>query len=340
MNLIIATPLLGRSVSGNRITAYRWAALLRSLGHTAEVVPVDEFPRRPDRFDGLIALHAVKSHGAIDRWARECPGRPLAVCLTGTDLHTDLRRPDSEPGQQALKSLDRANRIILLEPRGRRHLADRHQHKSLVIFQSARPLSAPPQPVADRFVVTVVGHLRDVKDPFRTEIASRQLPAASRICVVHIGMAMQPGLAEEAVGRQGENSRYHWQGELNHAATRRWLAGSQLTVISSRQEGAPSVISEAVVDGIPVLATRIDGCVGLLGEDYPGLFEVGESRELAGLLSRCENDPAFYRGLQAALGQRAGWFAPARERESLRQLLVDLVSPPTGPAGRSGPPDG
>jgi hypothetical protein len=34
-------------------------------------------------------------------------------------------------------------------------------------------------------------------------------------------------------------------------------------------EGGANVISEAIVDGIPVIASRIDGSVGLLGAEYP-----------------------------------------------------------------------
>jgi len=41
------------------------------------------------------------------------------------------------------------------------------------------------------------------------------------------------------------------------------------------------VIIEALASGTPVLASRIDGNLGLLGDDYAGVFEPGEATGLA-----------------------------------------------------------
>ena len=56
-------------------------------------------------------------------------------------------------------------------------------------------------------------------------------------------------------------------------------------VLSSLSEGGANVISEAVAAGVPVLASRIDGSVGLL-DDYPGYFPVRDTAALARLLER------------------------------------------------------
>ena len=53
------------------------------------------------------------------------------------------------------------------------------------------------------------------------------------------------------------------------------------------------MISEAAVAGVPVLASRMDGNVGLLGADYPGYFPVGDTEALARLLERLEREPRF-----------------------------------------------
>ena len=64
-------------------------------------------------------------------------------------------------------------------------------------------------------------------------------------------------------------------------------------VLSSRSEGGANVISEAIVAGVPILASRMDGNVGLLGADYPGYFPVGDTQALARLLWRIEADAPF-----------------------------------------------
>ena len=95
-------------------------------------------------------------------------------------------------------------------------------------------------------------------------------------------------------------------------------------VISSLSEGGANVISEAAVAGVPVLASRIDGNVGLLGADYPGYFPVGNTEALARLLKRLEGDPHFVARLDQALARRAPLFRPEREIAAWRRLLAGL----------------
>ena len=71
------------------------------------------------------------------------------------------------------------------------------------------------------------------------------------------------------------------------------IASSRLMVMSSLFEGGARVVGEAMVHGTPVISSRIDGVVGLLGDDYPGYFLPGDTAELAALLNRFETDPGF-----------------------------------------------
>lgn len=84
------------------------------------------------------------------------------------------------------------------------------------------------------------------------------------------------------------------------------------------------MISEAIVAGTPVVASRIAGNVGLLGETYPGYFDVGDTRELARLLWRAETDAAFLQILAEHVNGLAGMFAPAAEQQAWRALLAEL----------------
>jgi glycosyltransferase involved in cell wall biosynthesis len=167
--------------------------------------------------------------------------------------------------------------------------------------------------------------LRKVKDPFRAALAARRLPVSSRIRILQAGTAMEPALARRARAVAHGNPRYRWLGGLPRARARRRLAGSRLLVLSSRMEGGANVISEAVVDAVPVLASRIPGSVGLLGTDYPGYFPVGDTAALGRLLRRAERDPRFYRRLKTWCARLAPRFRPARERAAWRKLLGELA---------------
>jgi glycosyltransferase involved in cell wall biosynthesis len=80
-----------------------------------------------------------------------------------------------------------------------------------------------------------------------------------------------------------------------------------------------------VVAGVPILASRMDGNVGLLGEDYGGYFRVGDTKALARLMQRLECEPAFVADLARALRARRPLFRPAREVAAWRRLLAEIA---------------
>jgi glycosyltransferase involved in cell wall biosynthesis len=93
-------------------------------------------------------------------------------------------------------------------------------------------------------------------------------------------------------------------------------------------EGGANVVVEAVRSGVPVLASRIDGNVGLLGDDYEGYFRVGDAAALAALMRRFCRDAAFASRLQAQCAAREPLFLPAVERRAVRALVAGLLAAP------------
>ena len=89
-------------------------------------------------------------------------------------------------------------------------------------------------------------------------------------------------------------------------------------------EGGANVVSEAVVAGVPVIASRIDGNVGLLGDAYDGYFPARDTAALAAILDRAEREPGFLDRPGAQGRARKPLFAPEREREAWRRLLAFL----------------
>ena len=170
----------------------------------------------------------------------------------------------------------------------------------------------------------MLGHLRSVKDPFQTAMAVRQLPPSSRIRVVHVGGALTDDMKTEADAEASTNPRYRWLGELPRWRALRVLARSRALVLTSQMEGGANAVSEAIACSIPVISSRISGSIGLLGEDYPGYFPVGDTRALTDLLVRLEMDAAFYDELKTWCERLKPIVDPNRERQSWKQLLQDL----------------
>ncbi len=163
-----------------------------------------------------------------------------------------------------------------------------------------------------------------MKDPFRTADAVRLLPASSQIKVLHAGAALSPDMESEALAKTKSNPRYGWLGELPRWKTLRLLAGSRLLALTSQMEGGANVVSEALACSIPVISSRISGSIGLLGEDYPGYFPVGDTQALADLLHRLETDQSFYLSLKAWCHRRKEIVSPDREKQSWECLLQKI----------------
>jgi putative glycosyltransferase (TIGR04348 family) len=330
-SILIVTPAPTGSRHGNRVTALRWARLLRSLSCRVKVAT--QFAGQ--RCDVLVALHARRSADSIAHFRTDHPQRPLVVALTGTDLYRDLPR-----SARAKRSLELADRLIVLQAAALDALPPDVRGKAVVIYQSAerprRNVAGPsqthragetpaPQGRGRRsFDVCLLGHLRAVKDPFRAALAARRLPGTSRIRVLHLGAALTATMERRARREQAINPRYRWRGVLPRHRALRILSGCRLLVLTSRMEGGANAVSEAIVCGVPVVSSRIAGSVGLLGEDYPGYFPVGDTQALARLLARCETDRAFYARLASRCRALVGRFTPEAERAAWRALLDDL----------------
>lgn len=269
----------------------------------------------------MIALHAWRSADAIVRFRQHHPARQLVIALSGTDLYEYLER---DP-ETTLRSLECADRVVTLQDYARRLLPSRFHPKLRVIHQAACPLTRRAPPLARYFEVAVIAHLRAVKDPLRAAEAARQLPAASRLRIVHLGGAETPEWVAEAKAEMEANPRYVWRGDVPHAEVRRVLGRARALVLSSLSEGGANVISEAVVAGVPVLASRIDGTVGLLGPDYPGYFPAGDTAALTQLLDRIETDPGFLMQLKQTVARSSSLFGPEREILAWKELLEELL---------------
>ena len=317
MHIGIITPAAAGSLNGNRATAQRWADFLVELGHKVDIsVSWDG-----TAYDVLLALHAWRSADSIVQFKQQYPYRTLVLALTGTDLYRFIK---SHP-EPTLKSIHLADKLVTLHRLADRVLPESERHKVHVIHQSALPVNCPVEHAENTFDVCVVGHLREEKDSMRVAYAVRNLPEESRIRILHYGKAHNDEWANLAREEMKINQRYQWFGEVSHNEVREAYRRCQLMVLPSLMEGGANVISEAVVAGLPVIASDIDGSVGLLGDDYAGYFPVGNENALCDLLLKAESDAGFVKKLTQQCCERAKLFTVEAEKLGWENLLSEMT---------------
>ena len=313
-HVLIITPALAEANNGNWQTAWRWS---RMLGPLFRSTIASQWQGQDA--DVMLALHARRSAPSAQAWAQVKGVDRLAVILTGTDLYRDIA---SDPLAQ--RSLHLAGQLVVLQERGPQALPEALWHKTRVIFQSAprRLTLAKPH---RHMRALMVGHLRDEKDPLTYLRAAARLAFRPDIYLDHIGNALEPSLGQAVEVAASRYPQYRWLGGLAHGPTRSRIQRAHVLVHPSKMEGGAQVILEAVQSGTPVLASRIEGNVGMLGPHYAGYFDLGDDATLAALLQRCRDDADFLPLLCDQCEARALLFEPPREQALLRQLVTTLA---------------
>ncbi len=318
-SICIVSPGTARDNNGNWHTADRWAGFLRGRYDVAvreRWTPEDPLP------DLLIALHARRSAPSLAAFLAQRGRQPALLVLTGTDVYHDIHR-DADAG----RALAQADALALLQPAALDELPDEARARAHVIYQSAPAL--PPAPgVPGKRTVTMVGHLRAVKDP-ATFMRAAALATAPDVLFRQLGGVIDEELGRLAEATQRRVDRYSWAGPVARDVARDAVARSHALAICSTMEGGANVIVEAITSGVPVLASDISGNRGMLGDDYAGYFPVGDAAALARLVDRSALDEAFVATLRAQCAARAPLFAPETERAALLRLVDNLVNPTT-----------
>jgi glycosyltransferase involved in cell wall biosynthesis len=141
-----------------------------------------------------------------------------------------------------------------------------------------------------------------------------------------VGGEHDMALAQEAHQTAAACPHYSFLGARSHEATRRLIQRAHVLVHPSVMEGGAHVVMEAICSGVPVIASRIAGNEGMLGQDYAGFFPTGDASALVALLLRAHREPSFYAKLLSQCALRAPLFAPAREQECLITIVQQSIS--------------
>lgn len=252
----------------------------------------------------VVHAHGLKA-GWVALLAR--PGAPVVLTVHNVVL-------DEVAGRQAAmqRRLERlvvrwSRKVVAVSPEIVEHFAGvgPPDHVRFVI-----PASPAPVPRRDRaevrrglgvtdeqVLVVVAARLHPQKDlplfvdAWRTVVAAH--PTA-RAVIVGEGPARDE--VEAAVARAGVDASLTLAGASPHAVDE--IAAADLVVLSSRWEGAPLVVAEAMQLGRPLVSTRV-GVVPEMAGDGAIIVDVGDRDALASAIERFVASPE----LRAAAGE-------------------------------------
>ena len=313
MKVCVASPYPLSELKGNSVSADRIVKMLNERGIGAR----GSYGYDSEPADILISLHAIKGAPAIFEFKKKQPKGKVIILMTGTDIYQGLPE-GSQIGEEALEEADR---IVVPQEAAILKLPEEVRGKTVVIRSSLDSIAIKASPSRSPFVISVVGHLRPVKRSFLTIETLAKRPEWSDIEVWQIGQALDEEMRKKAEVWAKDYQRYRWFGGLPRRESLALCAKSSLTINSSILEGGANAVLEAMTMGVPVLASRIEGNVGLLGDDYPGYFEEGQMDEALQAIINQRVDLQEWIRLSA---NRLPLFSRERESNLWLELFTEL----------------
>lgn len=173
-------------------------------------------------------------------------------------------------------------------------------------------------------VVGWVGRLSEEKGPDLALNAFARLEN-SRAHLVVIGDGRERGRLRDQAQALGVSDRISWCGSVPDAG--RFFAAFDALLLSSRTEGTPISLLEAMAARVPIVATRVGGVPQVLDESCALLVPAGDVDAMAGALNSALTDVVSARRRASAARQRLDerfaaddWLA---RHETLYRTVID-----------------
>ena len=203
--------------------------------------------------------------------------------------------------------------------------ADVHRVPAASVSQEEVLPPGPSWQGNGRLRVLFVGRLERVKDIGTLLDALHQASGPGRrylLQVVGAGDTEYTALLHARVRELGLGESVEFTGPVAHGPDLyRYYQQAHVLALSSRSEGIPKVVIEAMAHGLPVIATRVGGLPGLVTPDTGILAPPGDAAALSKALMTIYDSPA----LAQSMGQAGQEMAAGLLAESVSGQLAWVV---------------
>ena len=286
---------------------------------------------------GVDHVHAhFANHPALAALVvHELTGIPYSFTAHGSDLHVDRRMlPAKVANASFVVAISAYNRELILEDCGEAH-ADKvvviHCGADPSVFAGSSPEDEPrASSKSGAMKIACVASLEEVKGHRFLLEACRLLveQGVDVRCDLAGGGPLREDLARLAA-ELGIADRIRLHGPVPRPEVRRILASADVAVLTShptrsgKREGIPVALMEAMMSGLPVVASGLSGIPELVDDHHTGyLVPPGDPWALAERLGRLAASPAL-RARMGAEGRRKVTAQFDLER-SARLLLEEI----------------
>ncbi|WP_414158943.1 glycosyltransferase [Pseudomonas sp. BNK-45] len=191
-----------------------------------------------------------------------------------------------------------------------------------------QPAVASSVPLEGAPALLSIGRLDPVKR-LDDVIAALKTPPLAQAILHIVGQGSDRPRLEALTAQWGLSSRVRFHGWQDDAVTQQMMAGCKTMVLASEREGMPTVILEALLAGVPIVCSDIEGCRAITDAvGWNGVFALGDIPALGARAAQCAQSqvPA---SVVEAVRQGFTWQRKAAELVIFYQQAVQR-SRPTG----------
>ncbi|QXI26278.1 glycosyltransferase [Pseudomonas vanderleydeniana] len=139
-----------------------------------------------------------------------------------------------------------------------------------------QPTITHPVPLEGEPALLSIGRLDPVKR-LDDVIAALKTPPLTKAVLHIVGQGVDRSRLETLTAQLDLSSRVRFHGWQDDAVTQQMMAGCKAMVLASEREGMPTVIIEALLAGVPIACSDIEGCRAITDAvGWNGVFALGD----------------------------------------------------------------
>ena len=177
---------------------------------------------------------------------------------------------------------------------------------------------------AGEFVIGWVGRLSHEKGLDVALRALARLGGETAPTLLVLGAGQEAERLQALARSLGISERVRWAGGMAEAG--RLFPAFDLFVLSSRTEGTPMVLFEAMAARVPIIATQVGGIPDVVGDREATLIPPEQPEALAGAIAAARGDPAAGTRRAEAAHARLAEFDETRARERYDQVYEAAIA--------------